>query len=220
MSKPRSSAGGFTLVEVLVALLVMAVMAGMAWRGVDGIVRTRAAAQARLERTLRLNTVIGQWEQDLAAIQQTAVVRQSLTCDGKTVRMTRRTPDGLQIVAWSLRPGEGGADWVRWASPSATTSRDLQERWMQSQQLQDNAEGGLPVLGGLSSWQVYFFYPDGNLTPANCLSSGDEIREVGAGASAPRATNLPLPSAVRLVLAFAPGGGANGELTRDVLIGP
>ena len=36
-----AGARGFTLVEVLVALLVMAVMAGMAWQGVDGIVRSR-----------------------------------------------------------------------------------------------------------------------------------------------------------------------------------
>ena len=34
---------GFTLVEVLVALLIMAVMATMAWQGVDGIVRARSA---------------------------------------------------------------------------------------------------------------------------------------------------------------------------------
>ena len=66
---------GFTLVEVLVALLVMAVMAGMAWQGVDGIVRTRNATQVRLEQALRLNTVIAQWDQDLAAIQTTAVCR-------------------------------------------------------------------------------------------------------------------------------------------------
>ena len=30
---------GFTLVEVLVALLVLSIMAAMAWQGVDGIVR-------------------------------------------------------------------------------------------------------------------------------------------------------------------------------------
>ena len=65
---------GFTLVEVLVALLVMAVMAGMAGQGVDGIVRSRDASQVQLERTLRLNTVIAQWDQDLAAIQDSAVV--------------------------------------------------------------------------------------------------------------------------------------------------
>ena len=49
----------------------MAIMAAMAWQGVDGIVRARDASQARLEQTLRLNTVIAQWEQDLASLQDT-----------------------------------------------------------------------------------------------------------------------------------------------------
>ena len=60
---------GFTLVEVLVAMLIMAMLAVMAWQGVDGITRTRDVSQARLEQTLRLNTVMGQFEQDLQALQ-------------------------------------------------------------------------------------------------------------------------------------------------------
>ena len=48
MANPRSFRDrGFTLVEVLVALVVMATLAVMAWQGVDGIVRTRDASQAR-----------------------------------------------------------------------------------------------------------------------------------------------------------------------------
>ena len=43
-------ARGFTLVEVLVALLVMAIMAVMAWQGVDGIARAREISGSRLER--------------------------------------------------------------------------------------------------------------------------------------------------------------------------
>jgi len=105
----RAKMTGFTLVEVLVALLVMAVMAGMAWQGVDGIVRSRDASQVQLERTLRLNTVIAQWDQDMAAIQDSAVVPQALSCDGANVRLTRRTPTGLQVVAWSVRPSPDGS---------------------------------------------------------------------------------------------------------------
>ena len=54
----------------------------MAWQGVDGIVRARDANQVRLEQTLRLNTVIAQWEQDLASIQDTGVVP-AIACDGR-----------------------------------------------------------------------------------------------------------------------------------------
>ena len=62
-------ARGFTLVEVLVALFIMAVMAGLAWRGIDGMARARDAGQQRMEQALRLDTVMTHWEQDIAALQ-------------------------------------------------------------------------------------------------------------------------------------------------------
>ena len=217
---------GFTLVEVLVALFVMAIMAGMAWRGVDGIVRSRDAAQSRLEQTLRINTVLAQWEQDLASVQDSSVVPQALSCDGATVRISRRTPTGLQIVAWSLRPDPAGAAWVRWAGPSVTTTGELQQSWLHSLQLQDNEPGALRALTGLEQWQVYFF--QGNAW-ANCQSTGDIAavpvpQAPASGASAPITTKAPvrqtLPKGVRMVLTFGPGTGLTGDLTRDTQLGP
>lgn len=193
---------GFTLVEVLVAMMVMAIMAVMAWQGVDGIVRTRAASQARLESTLRLNTVIAQWDQDLASIQDSRVVTPPIGCDGSTVRLTRRTPDGLQIVAWSLRPEQdGSSSWVRWAGPVVTTASELQDSYLRSLQLQGNEAGSLRTLTGLTSWQVYSFYEN---AWANCQSSG----------------NFATLKGIRVVLSFAPGSGVNGDLTRDTLLKP
>jgi prepilin-type N-terminal cleavage/methylation domain-containing protein len=72
---------GFTLVEVLVALLILAVLSGMAWRGIDGMARARSGSQQQLERSLRLNTVIAQWEQDLSAVYDSAEVP-ALAFDG------------------------------------------------------------------------------------------------------------------------------------------
>ncbi len=221
---PHAAAGarrarGFTLVEVLVAMLVMAIMAAMAWQGVDGIVRTRDTSQARLEQTLRRNTVIAQWDQDLASIQDSAAVPQQLSCDGATVRLTRRTPNGLQVVAWSLRPADSGAAWERWAGPAVTTTSELQDSWLRSLQLQGGETGSLRALTGLSGWQVYFF--QGNAW-ANCQSTGD-IAPVAAPAAsgAPAAPRQALPKGVRVVLSFAPGSGVAGDLTRDtLLLGP
>jgi general secretion pathway protein J len=210
---------GFTLVEVLVAMLIMAVMAGMAWQGVDGVVRARGASQQRLEQTLRLNTVMAQWEQDLASIQDSTAVPAALSCDGTTVRMTRRTPAGLQVVAWSLQPDASGTSaWLRWAGTPATTVGALQDSWLHSLQLQGGAPGQLRTLEGLSQWQVYFYR--GN-SWSNCQSSGDvAAARVAPGASAAAVVRQELPSGVRIVLGFAPGSGLNGELTRDTLLGP
>jgi len=215
---------GFTLVEVLVALLVMAVMAGMAWQGVDGIVRSRDASQVQLERTLRLNTVIAQWDQDMAAIQDSAVVPQALSCDGANVRLTRRTPTGLQVVAWSVRPlADGSAAWVRWAGPSVTTTGALQDSWLHSLQLENDDPANIRTLTGLTGWQVYFFQ---GTAWANCQSTGDLAVPApapaasGASGAAAAAPRIALPKGVRVVLSFAPGSGLVGDLTRDTLLGP
>jgi len=204
---------GFTLVEVLVALVIMAIMSLMAWQGVDGIVRARDSNQVRLEQTLRLETVIAQWEQDLASLQETTAVP-ALTCDGQSVRITRRTEGGMQVVAWSLRPDNTTAMWQRWAGPPVTTTTALQEMWLRSQQFQGGEPGQLKALIGLDQWQVYFF--QGNAW-ANCQSTGNVT---GAGAPAAAPPRQALPSGVRLVLAFAPGSGLNGSLVRDTLLAP
>lgn len=204
-----SASRGFTLIEVLVAVVVMAIMSLMAWQGVDGIVRARDSNQERLERTLRLETVISQWEQDLAALQESTAVP-ALTCDGQTVRLTRRAEGGMQVVAWALRPDSTHSMWQRWAGPSVTTTTALQESWLRTQQFQGSETGQLRTLTGLDQWQVYFF--QGNAW-ANCQSSGNVVAASGVQRQA-------LPSGVRLVLAFAPGSGLNGSLVRDTLIAP
>lgn len=208
-------AAGFTLVEVLVALMVMAIMAGLAWRGIDGIVRSRDVSQARLEQSLRLNTVLAQWEQDLAAVQETPAAP-ALGFDGATLRITRSTATGMQVVAWSLRgAGEGGKGVLqRWAGPPVTTRTGLQQQWLATQQFLGNETGQLRTLEGATDWEVYFYR---NNAWSNAQSSADVAPPSGP-ASAP--SRQLLPGAVRIVLTFGEGSGFTGSLTRDFALGP
>jgi general secretion pathway protein J len=217
---------GFTLVEVLVALGIMATLAVMGWQGIDGIVRTRDASQTRLDHTLRLGTVLAQWEQDLASLQETDAVP-ALSYDGKTLRLTRRTDDGVQLVAWALTPTTSAANaesgplqWTRWAGPSVNGSTGLQDSWLRSQLLQSNDPALLRTLDGVSRVQLYCYR--GNAW-SNCQSSGNVVaaRPPAGGASGvPPAVRTVLPSGLRLVLTFTPSSGHDGVLTRDVAFGP
>jgi len=198
----RLPAAGFTLVEVLVALLILAVVAGMSWQGIDAIVRSRDIAAQKVEQQLRLQSVIGQWEADLQEVQDSGSVVPALAFDGANLRMTRRSAGGLQMVVWSLR---GGA-WTRWAGPVVTRSAALQEQWLQTQQLLGNEAGQLRALTGVSGWQVYFWR-------ANAWTNAQSTGDTAGGRQA-------LPGGVRLVLAFAEGSGLAGNLTRDLRLAP
>ena len=199
---------GFTLVEVLVGLAIMATLAAMAWRGVEGISQSRTISQEAVERTLRLNTVLAQWERDLLELEDTGVV-QALAFDGATLRMTRRQDAGAQVVAWTLR----GGSWWRWASPPTTRVSELRQQWLRSQQLMGNEPGMLQVLEGSSSVQVYFWRGSGW---SNAQSTGDVATPAPPAASAGTAPEREqVPAGVRLVLTLA-----GGTLTRDTVLAP
>jgi general secretion pathway protein J len=142
---------GFTLVEVLVALMIMAVLSTMAWQGIDGIVRARDISREQLDRTLRLNTVLAQWEQDLQSLQPTPLTP-PLSFDGATLRIVRQAPGGLQVVAWTLQ----GTKWRRWAGPVVTRVGDLRQSLERSRNLLGDEAGLLQLLDGVSSVHLEF----------------------------------------------------------------
>jgi general secretion pathway protein J len=165
--------------------------------------------------TLRMGTVLAQWEQDLQQVHDTALVP-SLAFDGASLRLVRRQPNGLQIVTWSLRE----AKWQRWASPLAASAQGLQDAWLASQQLLGNEAGQLTLFEGLGGWQVYFYR---NNAWTNAQSSGDLVAPNPAVvASAPVVTRSRLPDGVRVVLTLS--GSGEGDIgrtiTRDILVPP
>jgi general secretion pathway protein J len=175
----RRASGGFTLVEVLVALLAMALLAGLAWRGLDGVLRSRDAGRESIDRTVRLATVLTQWEQDLQALHDSGAVP-PLSFDGQSLRLTRRSERGVSLVSWSVR----GGVWQRWSSPVLVNSGELQDWWLRSHQFVGNEAGSLTVADAASEWQVYFHRGTGW---SNAQSSGDLLVPAPALPAAPAA---------------------------------
>lgn len=66
MTVRRRRAPGFTLIEVLVAISLLAILAVMAWRGLDQVMAQRARVDIGTEETERVLRTLGQVERDLA----------------------------------------------------------------------------------------------------------------------------------------------------------
>lgn len=197
---------GFTLVEVLVALVVMATMAAMAWRGIDALVRSREIAQTRLAQTARLQTVLAQWEVDLRALQNSHGTVEPLAFDGGNLVLTRQAPLGLQVVVWSLREN---SLW-RWESPPQRTLQDLADQRERGLQQLAQRNPALRAFDGVADWQFYCFW--GNAW-SNCQSTGNTSGNNTAG---PPAKNTAPPSGLRIAMQFAEGSGLAGTLTREL----
>lgn len=211
---------GFTLIEVLVSLFILAVLAGAAWKGVDAISTARQVADDNLQGTLRLQSVMTQMDADMAQVYDTQVVR-GFQFDGANLRLTRRASGGVQVVVWSVRERK----LLRWASPETTRVGDLQDHWRRASQLQGREPGTLVALTGVDQWQVYCFR-SGSLS--NCQSSGNVVAgsppgDGASGAAAAAAANIAreqLPQAIRSLITLGDGAGAAGTLTRDIILSP
>jgi general secretion pathway protein J len=209
---------GFTLAEVLVALALLALLATMSWRGVSSMAEAKQSADARVNETLRLGTVLAQWEQDLLQVQDPRLLPDALAFDGKSLRLVRRQSGGLQVVVWALNETR----WQRWASPVTNSTQGLQDAWLASLQLLGNEPGQLTLYESLGGWQLYFFR--GNAW-SNAQSSAGAIVAPNPGmpASAPVIRQSTLPGGVRVVLTLgqpqAEGQGGS-TVTRDVRLAP
>jgi general secretion pathway protein J len=215
---------GFTLIELLVAIGVMALMAGLTWRGLDGMTRAQNLVQTRADKVLALQAGLAQWSADLDAMQQ-LLGSDGVDWDGKSLRLTRRSSADLgsavMVVAWSRREIEGGAHWIRWQSAPVSTRADLQTAWARAAQWGQNpsdAERRLEVpLFPLQEWRVFYFRGD---TWSNPLSSDNAVpppvaqgaNPTGPPVTAPGST---LPDGIRVVLTLPEGQAVSGTITRD-----
>ena len=123
----RSRRAGFTLVELLVAIGILAMVAVLGWRGLDSIVRARVALTADMETTRGMQLAFAQMENDCqnAAGQELMRGQPALLWDADRLTLVRKVfvenePSRLQVVSYRIVNGQ----LLRRESPG---SRDLSQ---------------------------------------------------------------------------------------------
>lgn len=207
---------GFTLIEVLVALVLVSLLSLLAWRALDGMARAGEITQVNEQAVQRTQIALAQWTADLNAIVDTSASTarvQALDFDGHSLRLTRSSGEqsaGVQVVAWTLRNTPEGRVWQRWAAPPVTDKNSLQTawdgalRWGKTPLPEDDVR--TVTLISVDSWHIFYYRGDAWSNPQSAVG--------GAGA-ATTTTATRLPDGVQLVLGLpaASGTSLGGKLT-------
>ncbi|GAB2856880.1 prepilin-type N-terminal cleavage/methylation domain-containing protein [Pseudoduganella ginsengisoli] len=108
----RSRQNGFTLVELLVAITILAFIAVMSWRGLDGIIRSRQALTAQMDQTRGAQLAFAQLQNDLEQLSDKVQIgdRTRLVADDTSMVFVRNVlaegePTRVQAVSYRIRDG-------------------------------------------------------------------------------------------------------------------
>lgn len=225
---------GFTLIEVLVAITVMALLAVLSWRGLDGMSRAREQARVRGDEVLALQAGLAQWGTDLDSITERGDKITPLDWDGRALRLTRRSSgsasEGLRVAAWSRRTlADGNSWWLRWESGPLVSLAQWTQAWDQAALWAQNPgdaerQREVPVAraDGLqlfyfrnNAWTNPLSSSDSSSTGTATGTSGTNTAAALAAVTSGTSTASTMPDGVRLVLTLSAGQAFAGTVTRD-----
>jgi general secretion pathway protein J len=192
---PPARQSGLTLIELLVAISVLAFVAVLGWRGLDGIVRARIALTSDLEQTRGMQLAFAQLQNDCAHLASVANLqgRAPLVIDQNRLTLVRTVfgdnqPSQLQVITYRVSDGV----LTRRESAATRDLRELDNLWqaaaagtdaVQPVVLQSGVAALTMRLWGSNGWGA----PNANVAPPPALP----VTTTGSGTPFPGAATDP-----------------------------
>lgn len=205
---------GLTLIELLVAISVLAFVAVLGWRGLDSIVRARVALTEDLEQTRGMQLAFAQMQNDFAQMAAGSSVpdRVPLVIDRDRVILIRKVyaenqPSRLQVVTYQVKNGV----LVRRESEATRDLTEMDKLWTAAESdagtgqdvaLQSGVAAMTMRLWDANGWGQANTNPGGAATP-NAASTGSRAPPpVGAPVpgAPPQASSQSAPTGLQVAL--------------------
>lgn len=187
MKGTMKAARGFTLVELLVAIGILAMVAVLGWRGLDGIVRARSALTEQMETTRGMQLAFAQLQSDCEHAADASILgrrRPFLQQEDGRITLVRTVfnenePARLQVIAYRLVDGR----LLRRESIATRDLAQLDALWQAALADTDNTpavvlQGGIEAMAVLI-WQNGAWRPQVDANPQAPVTNASALAVTG-----------------------------------------